>query len=68
MEEFNEKKYRPKPETLKSLGELYGIDWRTIKKQIAPISHKLRHKQENRRKFTVREVQYIVDHLGEPNV
>ncbi|MBN2728942.1 MAG: hypothetical protein JXR53_06930 [Bacteroidales bacterium] len=67
MEEEN-KKYVPKHETLKSLAALYGIDWRTLKRQLEPIKHKIRYKEENRRKLTPREVKYIVDYLGEPGV
>jgi hypothetical protein len=68
MDDENVKRYRAKPETLKSLGKLYGVDWRTIKKQIVAIEHKFRVKEENRRLFTAREVQYIIDHLGQPVV
>ena len=66
MKEEKKRKYVPKHETFKSLAALYGIDWRTLKKQIEPIAYKLRYQEENRRKLIPREVGYIIEYLGEP--
>ena len=68
MKEQDEKKYKPQVETLGTLARKYKLDVRTFKKCIKAISHKLRYKQEHRRTLTVREVQYIVEHMGEPDI
>lgn len=60
------KVYTPKPETLLSLAKLYEMDKRTLKRNIEKIMWKLSFEKENRRVLSVREVELIVEHLGEP--
>lgn len=68
MKDETEKKYKIQQETLSTLARKYKMDVRTFKKNISAISHKLHYKKEHRRTLSKREVGYIVEHLGEPDV
>lgn len=63
-----EQDYRPKVETLTSMARRYKMDYRSFKKCIAAIRHKIKNKEEHRRFLTAREVKYIIDHMGEPEI
>lgn len=62
----NEKHYEPQAQTRSSMARLYNMDVKTFMKCIKAIEHKFRYKEEGRRVLTIREVEYIISHLGQP--
>lgn len=64
----DEMNWRLSPQTRTFMASIYNMSLKTFMKCIAPISHKLRYKEERRRFLTTREIGYIVDHMGEPEI
>lgn len=55
-----------KPYTLKELGELYGVDWRTFKRWIKPFTDEIGPRQG--RFYTVSQVKIMFGRLGLPSM
>lgn len=52
-----------RPYSLKELGELYGMDYRTFKSWIAPLKEELGKKVG---RYTIRQVKFIFEEMGLP--
>jgi transcriptional regulator GlxA family with amidase domain len=52
-----------RPYTLKELGELYGMDYRTFKSWIAPLKEELGKKFG---RYTINQVKFIFEEMGLP--
>lgn len=70
MSEFtkNKRSWMSETHTRTSIARVYNMDLDTLMKCLKPIMYKLRYREENRRVLTIREVSYIVDHLGDPDI
>ncbi|MPM64884.1 hypothetical protein SDC9_111775 [bioreactor metagenome] len=65
-EEPKNLKYVAKPETISSLASLYGLSRTTLRNNIKKLQLLPVLRKERRYIFTVKEVQLIIEHLGEP--
>jgi hypothetical protein len=52
-----------KPYSLKELGELYGMDYRTFKSWISPLKNELGRKFG---RYTINQVKFIFEEMGLP--
>ncbi|MPM33597.1 hypothetical protein SDC9_80174 [bioreactor metagenome] len=65
-EESKNLKYVAKPETISSLASLYGLSRTTLRKNLKKLQLLPKLKNDGRYLFTIKEVQLIIEHLGEP--
>jgi hypothetical protein len=60
--------YKPKTETISSMSNLYGVNRKTFVKLIEPIKHKILKTNEKRYILSIREVTFICEYLGYPQI